>query len=174
VLNSLEFERLLNADGPSKVEVLRASDGKIPRKIAWLRCVGSRNKSLDHYTYCSGVCCPYAVKQVALVKPHYPETHATIFYHDIRTIGKGFEDFYNRVQKMEGVSFVRSKISAIRGKRKNNNLIITYVSDGHTFDEEEFDMVVLSVGLRSSEANSSMNKIMGLDLNIYGFCKTAC
>jgi heterodisulfide reductase subunit A len=172
VLNSLEFERLLNADGPSKGELLRPSDGKTPQKIAWLQCVGSRSKRLGHYPYCSGVCCTYAVKQVALVKSHYPETHATIFYHDIRTYGKGFEDFYNRAQKMEGVSFIRTKISAIKEKRKNNNLIITYVSDGHTFQEEEFDMAVLSVGLRASETNRSMSQIMGLDLNKHGFCKT--
>lgn len=171
VVNSLEFERILNEAGPYHGEVLRPSDGKIPQRIAWLQCVGSRSSRLGH-TYCSSVCCEYAIKQLILVKEHYPETQATIFFNDIRAYGKGFEDFYNRAQKMAGVRFIRRGISTIKENKRNNNLIITYVSDNHGIQEEEFDLVVLSVGLSPSKDNKSIAQMMGLPLNQHGFLET--
>jgi len=171
VMNSLEFERLLNASGPFKGEIFRPSDGKIPTKVAWLQCVGSRDTSLGR-NYCSGVCCTYAIKQMMLTKNHYPETEVAVFHNDIRSFGKGFEDFYNRCQKMEGTRFIRKRISSIKENKENNNLIITYASDNHTIQEEEFEMVVLSVGMSSPEGNKALAQIMGLDVNEYGFCKT--
>ncbi|MFH1448537.1 MAG: 4Fe-4S binding protein, partial [Candidatus Micrarchaeota archaeon] len=171
VMNSLEFERLLNASGPYKGEILRLSDGKTPSKIAWLQCVGSRDTRLGH-TYCSGICCTGAIKQMTLVKNHYPETEVAIFHNDIRSFGKGFEDFYNRAQKMEGARFIRKRISSIKENKRNNNLIVTYVSDDHTIQEEEFDMAVLSVGMSPSKGNRALSEIIGLELNEHGFCQT--
>jgi len=171
VMTSLEFERILNASGPYKGEVLRRSDGKMPKKIAWLQCVGSRDTRLGH-TYCSGICCTYAIKQMILVKNHYPETEVAIFHNDIRSFGKGFEDFYNRAQKMEGARFIRKRISSIKENKRNNNLIITYTSDDdHTIQEEEFDMAVLSVGMSPSKGNRALSEIVGLELNEHGFCQ---
>ena len=170
VMNSLEFERLLNASGPFKGEIFRPSDGKIPKKIAWLQCVGSRDTKLGR-NYCSAVCCTYAIKQMILVKNHYPEIEVATFHNDIRSFGKGFEDFYNRAQKMEGTRFIRKRISSIKENKKNNNLIVTYASDDHTIQEEEFEMVVLSVGMSSPEGNKALAEIMGLEVNEYGFCK---
>ncbi len=171
VMNSLEFERLLNASGPYEGEILRRSDGKLPSKIAWLQCVGSRDTRLGH-TYCSGVCCTYAIKQMILVKNHYPETEVAIFHNDIRSFGKGFEDFYNRARKMHGARFIRKRISSIKENKRNNNLIVTYVSDDHTVQEEEFDTVVLSVGMSPSRSNRALADIIGLPLNGHGFCQT--
>jgi heterodisulfide reductase subunit A len=171
VMNSLEFERMLNASGPFEGEVLRPSDGKAPKKIAWLQCVGSRDTGLGN-TYCSGICCTYAIKQMILVKNHYPETEVAIFHNDIRTFGKGFEDFYNRAQQMDGARFIRKRISSIKENKRNNNLFVTYVSDDHAVQEEEFDMVVLSVGMSPSKDNSALSKIFGLELNEHGFCQT--
>ena len=171
VVNSLEFERILNAAGPYLGEVLRPSDGKIPQSIAWLQCVGSRSKRLGH-TYCSTVCCEYAIKQLILVKEHYPETKTTIFHNDIRAYGKGFEDFYNRAQKMEGARFIRCRISAIKENKKNNNLIITYISDNNDIQQEEFELVVLSIGLCPSQDNKSIAQMIGLPLNQHGFLET--
>ncbi len=171
VVTSLEFERILNASGPYKGEVLRLSDGKTPEKIAWLQCIGSRDTRLGH-TYCSGICCTYAIKQMILVKNHYPETEVAVFHNDIRSFGKGFEDFYNRAQRMEGARFIRKRISSIKENKKNNNLIVTYVSDNHTIQEEEFDMAVLSVGMSPSEGNRALSEIIGLELNEHGFCQT--
>jgi heterodisulfide reductase subunit A len=171
VLNSLEFERILNASGPYEGTVLRSSDRKIPSKIAWLQCVGSRDSRIGH-TYCSGVCCTYAIKQMMLVKNHYPETEVAIFHNDIRSFGKGFEDFYNQARRMPGARFIRKRISSIKENKHNNNLIVTYVSDHHTIQEEAFDMVVLSVGMSPSKGNDALSQIIGLELNEHGFCKT--
>ena len=171
VLNSLELERLLNADGPTRGEVLRPSDGKIPKKIAWLQCVGSRSPRLGH-SYCSGVCCAYAIKQLVIVKGHYPDAQTAIFHNDIRTYGKGIEDLYNRAQKMEGVRFIRRNISLIKENKKSKNILISFISDDHQIQEEEFDMVVLSVGLNPAKGNKPLTQIMGLHLNQQGFCKS--
>jgi len=171
VMNSLEFERILNASGPYEGEVLRSSDRKIPSKIAWLQCVGSRDSRIGH-TYCSGICCTYAIKQMLLVKNHYPETEVAIFHNDIRSFGKGFEDFYNRAKKMPGTRFIRKRISSIKENKRNNNLIVTYVSDDHTIREEEFDMAVLSVGMSPAKGNRALSDIIGLELNKHGFCQT--
>jgi heterodisulfide reductase subunit A len=171
VLNSLEFERILSASGPYEGAVLRSSDRKIPSKIAWLQCVGSRDSRIGH-SYCSGVCCTYAIKQMMLVKNHYPETEVAIFHNDIRSYGKGFEDFYNQARKMQGTRFIRKRISSIKENKRNNNLIVTYVSDDHTIQEEEFDMAVLSVGMSPSKDNGALSEIIGLELNEHGFCKT--
>ncbi len=172
VVNSMEFERFLNAAGPHQGEVLRPSDGKIPSRIAWLQCVGSRDVRLGHNSYCSGVCCTYAIKQMMLVKNHYPEAAATVFHNDIRTYGKGFEDFYHRAQKMEGLRFIRRRISAIKENKKTNNLIVTYVSDDHTIQEEEFEMVVLSTGISPNKTNNTISEIIGVALDEHGFCGT--
>jgi heterodisulfide reductase subunit A len=171
VVTSLEFERLLDADGPHKGEVLRQSDGTVPQKIAWLQCVGSRDVRLGR-SYCSSVCCTYAIKQAMLVKQHYPETQVTIFHNDIRTHGKGFEDLYNRAQLIEGLHFTKTIISDIKENRTDNNLVVQYLSDDHTMLEEEFGLAVLSVGMAPSAGNPAMARIMDLDLNKHGFCET--
>jgi len=171
VLNSLELERLLNADGPSRGEVLRPSDGKIPKKIAWLQCVGSRNPRLD-YGYCSGVCCAYAIKQLVMVKSHYPEAQTVVFHNDIRTYGKGIEDLYSRAQKMDGVRFIRRTISVVKENTKTKDLLLTFVSDNGKVQEEEFDIVVLSAGLNPAKGNRSLAQIMGLHLDQHGFSKS--
>ena len=171
VMNSLEFERLLNASGPYKGEVFRRSDGKIPSKIAWLQCVGSRDARIGH-SYCSGICCTYAIKQMILVKHHYPAAEVAIFHNDIRSFGKGFEDFYNRAKQMPGARFIRKRISSIKENKRNNNLIVTYATEGHVIEEEEFDMAVLSVGMSPSKGNKALSDVMGLKLNGHGFCQT--
>ena len=171
VMNSLEFERLLSASGPHKGEILRRSDGRIPSKIAWLQCVGSRDTRIGH-TYCSGICCTYAIKQMILVKHHYPATEVAIFHNDIRSFGKGFEDFYNRARNMEGARFIRKRISSVKENKSSHSLLVTYASDGHTIEEEEFDMAVLSVGMSPSQDNRALADAIGLELNEHGFCRT--
>lgn len=171
VLNSMELERLLNADGPTRGEVLRPSDGKYPKKIAWLQCVGSRSSRWGH-SYCSGVCCSYAIKQLLLVKSHYPDAETVVFHNDIRTFGKGIEDLYNRAQKTEGTRFVRNYISSVKENRKNNNLRVTYISEDHEVQEEEFDIVVLSAGMNPAKDTKSLTRRLGLHRNQHGFCKS--
>ncbi|NLE07777.1 MAG: CoB--CoM heterodisulfide reductase iron-sulfur subunit A family protein, partial [Dehalococcoidales bacterium] len=147
------------------------SDGKTPRKIAWLQCVGSRDTRQGN-SYCSGVCCTYALKQMILVKSHHPEAEVTMFHNDIRTFGKGFEDFYLKAQSLDGARFIRKRISSVRENKTNNNLSLTWVSDEHTVREEEFDMVVLSTGISPGTGNTKLAAILGLELNDHGFCST--
>ncbi|MBI4595243.1 MAG: hydrogenase iron-sulfur subunit, partial [Candidatus Tectomicrobia bacterium] len=170
VVNSLEFERILNAAGPYQGDILRPSDGKTPGKIAWIQCVGSRNTRF--HSYCSSVCCAYAIKQVILTKEHYPEIEATIFFSDIRAFGKGFEDFFKRAQEMAGVRFIRSRISTIKENKKNRNAIISYVTDKSGTQQEEFDMSVLSVGMSPQQTNKTLAEKMDFHLNSHGFCRT--
>ena len=171
VLNSMELERLLNADGPTRGEVLRPSDGKVPKKIAWLQCVGSRSAKWGH-RYCSGVCCAYAIKQLALVKSHYPDVQTVIFHNDIRTYSKGTEELYVKAQKMEGTRFIRNYISSVKEYRRSNNLVVTYIADDHKIQEEEFDIIVLSAGMSPVKKNASLAHMMGLHHNRHGFCSS--
>jgi len=171
LVNSMEFERLMNAAGPYQGEILRPSDGMVPKKIAWLQCVGSRDKRFGH-TYCSAVCCTYAIKQVILTTDHHPEVESTVFFNDMRTFGKGFEAFLNRARDMKDVRFIRNRISDITENRENNNLIVTYIpAENGRLVREEFDMAVLSVGLVPLKENKELSRVMGLDLNEHGFCK---
>ncbi|MHA1237481.1 MAG: heterodisulfide reductase, partial [Candidatus Hodarchaeales archaeon] len=110
VVTALQFERLLSASGPTGGEVIRSSDQKHPKKIAWLQCVGSRNPSLDR-NYCSAACCMFAIKEAIMAKEHDPDVEAYIFYIDIRAFGKGFEDFYQRAINEFNIHFIKSRIS---------------------------------------------------------------
>lgn len=170
VVTSIEFERLLNADGPFHGEVLRYSDRKVPKRIAWLQCVGSRDRRSGH-SYCSGVCCTYALKHIILTKNHYPDTRIAIFHNGIRTYGKGFEILYRRAEQLQDVRFIKKRVPAIKENPENHNLILSYFSDTKTV-EEEFEMVVLSVGISPGQANEPLSQIFGLELNEHGFFKT--
>ncbi len=170
VLSSLEFERLLSASGPAGGHVFRLSDGKIPRRIAFLQCVGSRD-SEHGMPYCSRVCCMYAIKNAILAKDHiHGGCETTIYYIDVRAFGKGFEEFYQNSQTRFGVKFVRGKVGEIVEDVNTNNLIVRVenTETGQLF-EDEFDMVVLSSGLVPSQGSAEINKILNLPIDQYGF-----
>jgi heterodisulfide reductase subunit A len=171
VVTSLEFERILSASGPFRGEAKRPSDRKSPKKIAWIQCIGSRDTAIGN-TYCSAVCCMYATKQVILAKDHDSELEATIFHNDIRAFGKGFERYYERAQNTPGVRYIWSKVSVVREVPKTKNVIIKFRSSSDEISEEEFDLVVLSVGLTSSEDLKELAGKLSLDLNPYGFCNS--
>jgi len=171
VVTSIEFERLLSASGPFGGELVRPSDKKPPRSIAWIQCVGSRDKSCDH-EYCSSVCCTYAIKEALVAKEHAPyELEATIFFMDMRTQGKGFERFYER-GKEEGIKFLRTKGYQIEEADETGNLLVKHLDGDGIVATTEFDLVVLSVGLQPSEEGMKMAKRLGIQLNHYGFCQT--
>ncbi len=169
VITSLEFERILSASGPYQGEILRPGDKKHPKRIAWIQCVGSRDQSLGR-GFCSSVCCMYAIKEAIIAREHQPDLDLTILYNDIRTFGKGFEEYYENAKK-SGIRFVRSIISGVKELQQSKNLLLSYVADGQV-KEEEFDLVVLSVGLRIPERLQELGRRLGLDLNQYGFCWT--
>jgi heterodisulfide reductase subunit A len=172
VVTSLDFERLLCATGPHEGEILRPSDKRHPHNIAWIHCVGSRQVLEGGNSYCSSVCCSYIQKQVILAKDHDAETQATIFHNDIRSYGKDFERFYQRAAKLPGVRFIRSYVSTGREIPETKNVTIRYSTPDDGVKEEEFDLVVLGVGLSPPRGASALARQFGIELSSHGFCKT--
>jgi heterodisulfide reductase subunit A-like polyferredoxin len=169
VLNALQFERILSASGPTLGHVQRPSDGKVPKKIAFLQCVGSRDQN---HPYCSAVCCMYATKEAIIAKEHEKEVEPTIFFIDIRAYGKGFDTYYERAKKEYGVRYVRCAISRVVEDPRTKNLLITYLDEAGEMREEEFDLVVLSVGMVPSASTKELAKSVGIELDAHGFAKT--
>jgi heterodisulfide reductase subunit A len=172
VVTSLDFERLLCATGPYEGEILRASDKKHPHKIAWIQCVGSRRVTPGDNSYCSAVCCTYTQKQVILTKDHDAEAECTIFHNDIRSYGKDFERFYQRAENLPGVRFIRSYVSIGKEIPETNNITIKYSTPEDGVIEEEFDLVVLSIGLNPPADYEVLADTFGIELDSHGFCKT--
>ncbi|MEW5981528.1 MAG: FAD-dependent oxidoreductase [Acidobacteriota bacterium] len=171
VVTSLDFERLLCATGPHEGEILRPSDRKHPHKIAWIHCVGSRQVLAGGHSYCSAVCCTYVQKQVILAKEHDASTEAVIFHNDIRAYGKDFERFYERAKRLPGVRFERSYVAIGREIPETRNVTIRYSSDG-AVKEEEFELVVLGIGLGPPADAKRLAQQFGVELDAHGFCKT--
>jgi len=166
VVTATEFERILSASGPFGGHVVRPSDGEIPKRVAFLQCVGSRDEKSNKY--CSAVCCMYATKEAIIAKEHSPQLEPTIFFMDMRTYGKGFEEFYNRAQSEYGLKYIRSRVPCIE-EDAEQNLVITYETEDGKIQKEKFDMVVLSVGLEPPKSNEELSRIFGVPLNEYGF-----
>ena len=171
VVTSLDFERLLCATGPYEGEILRASDKRHPHKIAWIQCVGSRRVTPGDNSYCSAVCCTYTQKQVILAKEHDATAECTIFHNDIRSYGKDFEPYYQRTAQLPGIRFIRSYTSVGREVPETKNLVVRYSTPDEGVKEEEFDMVVLSIGLNPPVDAKALSDRFGIDLNSHGFCQ---
>jgi len=168
VITSLEFERLINASGPSKGKVLRPSDGKEPKKIAFIQCVGSRDEKTN--LYCSRVCCMYAIKNARLYKEKHPEAEVYIFYIDIRAFGKGYEEFYKIAQEEYNVRFFKGRVSRIYENEENKNLIL--LAEDTMLGKPvkgEVDLVVLSVGMEPNYGAEELAKKLGLSRSADGF-----
>ena len=172
VVTSLEFERMLSASGPYAGHLIRPSDQKEPKKIAWLQCVGSRDINHCDHSYCSSVCCMYANKQAVIAKEHSDGSlDTTIFFMDMRTFGKEFDQYNLRAADDHGVRFVRSRIHSVY-PYTNDRLRIVYATEGGRTAEEIFDLVVLSVGLTADPAAVALAERLGVDLNAHGFAQT--
>jgi len=172
VVTSLDYERLLSATGPCEGEILRSSDQKHPHKIAWIQCVGSRRVTPGDNSYCSGVCCTYTQKQVILTKDHNADAECTVFHNDIRSYGKDFESYYHRAEQLPGTRFIRSYVSVVREIPESKNLVVKYSTPDEGVKEEEFDLVVLSVGLNPPSDREELAKKFGIELESHGFCRT--
>ncbi len=169
VLPALKFERILSASGPYKGKVLRPSDKKAPKKMAFIQCVGSRDHERD---YCSAVCCMYATKEALIAKEHLgDQLEIDILYMDIRAYGKGFEEYYQRAQKL-GVNYIRCRVPAIEEKPDTKNLIINFLSENDKKVTREYDMIVLSTGLLAPKSAKQISSTLGITLNEYNFCNT--
>jgi heterodisulfide reductase subunit A len=171
VVTSIEFERILSASGPFMGRVQRPSDGEIPRKIAFIQCVGSRDVTCGN-GYCSSVCCMYATKEAVIAREHMIQIEPTIFYIDLRAYGKDFDKYIERAKNEYGVRFVRCRVSGTEEIPETRNLKIRYETEDGKLVEEEFDLVVLSIGFTPSENVKKLAKNLAIELNEYGFCKT--
>jgi heterodisulfide reductase subunit A len=172
VVSSIQFERILSASGPYKGTVLRPSDGSAPKKIAFIQCVGSRDPHVGR-DYCSSVCCMYATKEAVIAKEHAgKDLDATIFFMDIRAHGKDFDRYYERAEKEYGVRYIRARVANIEELPETQSLSIKYETDEGKLLKENFDLIVLSVGLSPQDRIKEMAEQLGVELNQYQFCKT--
>ena len=180
VVTSLQFERLLSASGPTMGHVQRPSDGGTPKRIAFLQCIGSRDQVHD---YCSAVCCMYATKEAVMAIEHERDTLVRVFMMDMRAFSKGYEAYYHRARDKYGVQYTRCRVSSLKEDPLTRNLILRYVgasadgqggdaADGPRLLTEEFDMVVLSVGMEMSESVRQLGRNLGIELDEHGFCHT--
>ncbi len=174
VLTSAEFERILSASGPTMGHLARPSDHVEPKKIAWLQCIGSRDNNRCGNGYCSSVCCMYAIKEAMIAKDHCEhELDTVIFNMDIRSFGKDYEQYYLRAKDKAGVRFVKSRIHTVTEIPETGNLELRYVDEAGDIHVEEFDMVVLSVGIQVPESTIETAKRLKIELNQYNFAETS-
>ena len=168
VITSLEFERLINASGPSGGHLIRPSDKQIPKRVAFVQCVGSRSNKSGRL-YCSNVCCMNTIKDSLLIKEHWPETEIYVFYVDIRAYGKGFEDLYTRARNA-GVVFIRGLPAEIVEDKKTHNV---WLIGENTLRKEVYkisaDMAILSIGLEARKDSETIQRLLTLSRNQDGF-----
>lgn len=168
IIDGLEFERFISASGPTGGKLLRPSDGKEPKSMGFIQCVGSRDEKTNRY--CSRVCCMYAIKNARLYKEKHPDAEIYIFYMDIRTFGKGYEEFYKAAQEEYGIKFVRGRPAEILEDQETKNLRMV-VEDSllGKVIEVNLDLVVLSVGMEPPRDVDVTQKLLGLSRSADGF-----
>ncbi len=171
VVTSLEYERILSASGPTMGQLVRPSNGAQPKKVAWIQCVGSRGLQKGAGAYCSSACCMFALKEAIVTRERFGEDiETTIFYMDMRTMGKDYERYYLRAKDEFGVRFVRSRPHSVLRPEGADNLVVTYSTDSGAGNlTEEFDIVVLSTGFRVADDVRALAGRLGLELNASGF-----
>jgi heterodisulfide reductase subunit A len=159
---------MLSAFGPTGGEVVRPSDMKVPKRVVFIQCVGSRDFRKN--SYCSRVCCMYATKQARQLKEHHPETDAYVLYMDIRAFGKGYEEFYERAQREYGVSYIRGRAAEVLEDPATKNLIVRSESTELARPVElEADLVVLSVGLVPRKGAEEVQHLLKISRSADGF-----
>ncbi len=170
VITALEYERLTAASGPTFGELRRPSDGKTPYNIAFIQCVGSRD--FRYKAYCSSVCCMHATKEAMLAYEHHPRTKSTIFYMDLRAVGKRFQEYIIRAKEEYNVTYIRSRPGKIEVNSENQNPIVWFEDtiSGET-KNIEVDLVVLCQAMIPSRGSKELAEILGIELNEYGFVK---
>ena len=173
VVPGLEYERIMSASGPYQGNLVRKSDEKPPKKVAWIQCAGSRGINKHDVSYCSSVCCMYALKEAMVTKERFgDDIETTIFFMDMRTFGKDYEQYYNRAKEDFGIRLIRCKPHTIV-ELPDKSLEITYAKEElSAMEKEEFDMVVLSTGFRPNQKTVALAETLGIDLNEHNFAKS--
>ena len=171
VVTSLDFERILSTAALQQGRLVRPSDGKPLRKVAWFQCVGSRDIKIDA-DFCSFVCCMHAIKEALVAKERAEEElEAAIFYMDMRTFGKSFQRYRTQAETKHGVRFERGRVHSLIQDESSGDLMVSHVDYTGVRKEERFDMVVLSVGQRPAPGTDELAEMVGISLNQWGFCK---
>jgi len=170
VFTAMEYERMINAAGPTGGHIKRRSDGEHPKRMAFIQCVGSRNPQMGH-PYCCAVCCMFSVKEAMLAKEHYDDIQSTIFYKDLRTCGKNFFEYAERARRDYGVRTINSD-GTVKENPENHNPIVVYDVGGRPV-EEEFDLVVLATTLIPRKDAWELAKILGIKQDEFGFFTSA-
>jgi len=164
VLTSLELERMLNASGPTGGHIIRPSDHQEPKKMAFIQCVCSRDKKYKEY--CSSVCCMYATKEAILAREHCPELTSTIFYMDLRAVGKGFQNFVQRAKRDYGVEYIRARPAKVEDDPTTGDALVYYENNktGESI-ARRYDMVVLCPALVPTAGSESLCSILGVRID---------
>jgi len=173
VLTGLEFERILNASGPSGGHLVRPSDMKTPKTLAFVQCVGSRSVGDRGFPYCSYFCCMNTIKNALLAKTHEPDINKIyIFYMDIRAFGKGYEELYLRAQEDKDIIFYKGRPAKIEEDPETKDLII-YIENTETKEVEKIraDITILSAAGVPAAGTVNMANILGIELDSSGFFK---
>ncbi len=168
VVTALQFERLGSATGPTGGKVLRPSDGEAPKRIGFIQCVGSRDETVGN-SYCSRVCCMYAIKNARIYKEKHPDAELYIFFIDIRAFGKGYEEFYKTAKEEYGIKFIRGRPSEVMEGEENNLLLRVEDTLLGKLVEVELDMLVLSVGIEPPRDVTELQRILKLSRSPDGF-----
>ncbi|MCX6004937.1 MAG: CoB-CoM heterodisulfide reductase HdrA2 [Chloroflexi bacterium] len=172
VITTMEFERLICGGGPTEGQVLRPTDRKVPKRIGFIQCVGSRTHNRGN-PYCSNVCCMNTIKDSLLIKEHQPDTEIYVFYMDIRAYGKGFEDLYRR-SKEEGVHYIRGFPGEVMEDPGTGNIKVRVENTTTCVIENyELDLLVLSVGLQPSGDLKKLCNLLNISLTADGFLMEA-
>jgi heterodisulfide reductase subunit A len=166
VFTGMEYERMINASGPTGGEMKRRSDGERPHKLAFIQCVGSRNPQLGH-AYCCSVCCMFSTKEALLAREHHDDIDSTIYYKDLRAFGKGFYEYVERAKNDYGVRYINSD-ATVQENPANHNPIVVYDVAGRP-EKEEFDMVVLATTLIPRQDAVKISEMLGIPLTEFGF-----
>lgn len=168
VITSMQFERLLSASGPTEGHIKRPSDGKEPKKVVFIQCVGSRDRSIGR-PYCSGFCCMYTAKQAVLMKDHVPDSQSYVFYMDIRAAGKLYDEFTRRAQEEYGVEYIRGRVSTVHPDGKGQYLVRGVDTLLGEQVEVAADLVVLAVGIEGAKGAAGLAEKLRISYDNYGF-----
>ncbi len=168
VITSMEFERLISAGGPTQGHFIRPSDRKVPKRVGFIQCVGSRSKNRGN-PYCSNICCMNTIKDTLLLHDHYRDIETSVFYMDIRAFGKGFEDLFRKARE-QGVKYIRGLPGQIIQKPDTKNLVLKVENTTVAkIEEYEFEMVVLSIGVEPQDDSEKIRKMLTLSRTPDGF-----
>lgn len=170
ILHAMEYERLASRSGPTEGIVLRPSDHRQPKSIAWLQCIGSRDRT---HAYCSSICCMYATKEAILAKQRLgEEADCCIFLMDERAFNKEYSTYFRVAREQHQIEYIRSRVSAVRKDPLTDDLILTYNDPSGKPQEKRFEMVVLATGLEPPASAAYLSQTLGIELNSHGFCET--